>query len=38
MLLRTLVLLVASITALQAQVTHDRLLNAAKEPGELVHI
>jgi len=30
--LRTLVLLVASIAALRAQVTHDRLLNAAKEP------
>jgi alcohol dehydrogenase (cytochrome c) len=32
MSLRTLVLLVASIIALHAQVTHDRLLNAAKEP------
>ena len=29
---RTLGLLVVSIVALQAQVTHDRLLNAAKEP------
>src|SRR5258707_8637297 len=32
MSLRTLVLLVASIIALHAQVTHDRPLNAAKEP------
>ena len=30
--LRTLVLLIASISALDAQVTYDRLLNAAKEP------
>ena len=33
MSLRTLVLFVAGTMALHAQVTHERLLNAAKEPG-----
>ena len=32
MLVRPLVLLLASLAALNAQVTHDRLLNTAKEP------
>ena len=32
MIFRTLILLIASLAALNAQVTHDRLLNTAKEP------